>query len=45
MKDKYGVTMIIEFIALRSKTYSIRDANNNEKAQATQQTFVLVKTY
>ena len=32
MKDEYGVNMIFEFIALRSKTYSIRDANNNKKS-------------
>ena len=34
MKDEYGGNMIIEFIGVRSKMYSILDANNNEKAQA-----------
>ena len=32
MKDEYGENLIKEFIALRSKTYSILDTNNNEKS-------------
>ena len=32
MKDEYGGNMIIEFTGLRSKIYSILDANNNEKS-------------
>ena len=32
MKYEYGGNMIIEFIGLRSKRYSILDVNNNEKS-------------
>ena len=32
MRDEYGGNLIQEFIALRSKTYSTLDTNNNEKS-------------
>ena len=32
MKDKYGGITIDEFKRLRSKMYSIRDVNKNEKS-------------
>ena len=32
MKDEYGGIVIFEFIGLKSKMYSIRDVNKNEKS-------------
>ena len=32
MKDKYGGTVISEFIGLKSKMYSLLDVNNYEKS-------------
>ena len=32
MKDQYGLVLIIKFVGLKSKMYSILDENNNEKS-------------
>ena len=32
MKDEYGGKSIVKFVGLKSKIYSILDANNNEKS-------------